>query len=57
MQPPYYLAWLTLASVVSIAFYLCSYLLESAHIAEDSEEDRLWEYLLHPENPSRTTTR
>ncbi len=57
MQPPYYLAWLTLASVVFIAFYLGSYLLESAHRAEDSEEDRLWEYLLHRENPSRIMTR
>ena len=57
MQPPYYLAWLTLASVVFIAFYLGSYLLESAHRAEDSEEDRLWEYLLHPEGPSRHMTR
>ena len=56
MQPPYYLAWLTLASVTFIAFYLGSYLLKSAHRVEDSEEDRLWEYLLHPEAPSRSMT-
>lgn len=51
MQPPYYLAWLTLGSVAFIAFYLGSHLLASAHRAEDSEEDRLWEYLLHPDIP------
>jgi len=56
MQPPYYLAWLTLASVTFVAFYLGSYLLKSAHRVEDSEEDRLWEYLLHPEAPSRSMT-
>jgi hypothetical protein len=48
MKPTYFLIWLTGGGLVILATYVGLYLLRSAQRQDDAEDERLWQYLLHP---------
>jgi len=35
-------------TLAGLAVYMCGSLLKSAQCREDAEDERLWDYLLHP---------
>ena len=43
-----YFALFVCASLVTLAAYFGHYLLKSAERHDEAEDERLWEYLLHP---------
>jgi hypothetical protein len=49
MGPTYFLSWLAGGGLVTLATYASLCLLKSAQRIEDAEEEKLWQYLLHPQ--------
>lgn len=49
MEPTYFLSWLAGGGLVTLVTYAILCLLKSAQRIEDAEEEKLWQYLLHPQ--------
>ncbi len=54
MELSYLLNWIA-GSLLILVAYACFSLLKSAQRLEDAEDERLWQYVLHPGRPEIET--
>ena len=51
MESTHFVIWLAGGGLVTLATYFGFCLLKSAEHHDDAEDERLWQYLLHPGTP------